>query len=138
MLSVKVIGEKELVDKLKKLSSGKIRDAVYNALRDGTDMIAADAKRRCPVETGALRDSITPKTFKNDDKGGMNGYVYCDYPNTDRKASFKGQKQLYYAMAVEYGNRHAIAQPFLKPALRANKKRVLALVLAALEAAASR
>lgn len=130
MLSVKVIGEKELIDKLKKLSSGKIRDAVYNALREGTDMIADDAKRRCPVETGALRDSITPRTFKDDN--GVNGYVYCDYPNTDRKASFKGQKQLYYAMAVEYGNRHAIAQPFLKPALRANKKRALALVLNAL------
>lgn len=131
MLSVKVIGEKELVDKLKKLSAGKIQDAVYVALREATDIIAADAKRRCPVETGALRDSITPRTFK-DDKTGINGYVYCEYPKTERKPSFKGQKQLYYAMAVEYGNRHAIAQPFLKPALRANKKRALALVLSAL------
>lgn len=130
MLSVKVIGEKELVDKLKKLSAGKIQDAVYVALREITDTIADDAKRRCPVETGALRDSITPRTFKDDN--GVNSYVYCEYPNTERKASFKGQKRLYYAMAVEYGNRHAIAQPFLKPALRANKKRALALVLNAL------
>ena len=133
MPPIKVIGDKELINKLKKLSSGEIRDSVYAALRKGTDIIAADAKRRCPVDTGALRDSITPKTFKNDEKDGMNGYVYCDYPSTERKASFNGQKQLYYAMAVEYGNRHAIAQPFLKPALRANRKRVIALVLDALK-----
>ena len=59
-------------------------------------LVEAEAKKRCPVDTGLLRASITPVI-----ESWAAGYVGT---NT------------HYAPYVEYGTRHMAAQPFLEPA----------------------
>lgn len=67
--------------------------------------VAEDAARRAPVRTGALRDSIHPE------QRGGGWYVDVDVP---------------YGVYVEYGTSRMGAQPFLWPALEANRPVYLA------------
>lgn len=62
------------------------------------------AKRLCPVDTGNLRSSITWEMARDAD-----GLVAMVGSNVE------------YAAAVEFGSRHAPAQPFLRPALEAGR-----------------
>lgn len=55
------------------------------------------AKRKCPVDTGRLRNSIT----HGGDTQGLTAYIGTN---------------VEYAPYVEYGTRKTKAQPFLKPA----------------------
>lgn len=59
--------------------------------------------RLCPVDTGALRDSITHEV------GDVSGVL------TLRLSA--GDERIDYAKYVELGTRHQQAQPFLRPAV---------------------
>jgi HK97 gp10 family phage protein len=59
-------------------------------------IIQNDARRRCPVDTGRLRSSITVKRSAQGVTVGSN---------------------VEYAGYVEYGTRHMAAQPYLRPAV---------------------
>lgn len=64
------------------------------------DRIRDDAQGRAPVETGHLRSSITSAAHGKEAEIGA---------------------EAEYAAYVEYGTRHAKAQPFLSPAVEAAK-----------------
>jgi HK97 gp10 family phage protein len=64
------------------------------------EKIAQDARGRAPVQTGRLRDSITASAY------GKEAEVFS---------------QVEYAPFVEYGTYKMAAQPFLYPAVEANK-----------------
>lgn len=95
-------------------------DAAKAALKDGADMVAADAKNRCPVKTGKLRDSI--KAVPNRD-----GSVYEIEANAQNNG-------VYYGAIVEFSPK--INKPFLYPAMDANRQTVYELVSAAITNAA--
>lgn len=111
-------GDKEIVDELRRLSDGMFDKKVKAALNKGADTARDEAKRRAPVLTGALRDSLKAKSSKKK----LEAYVFADYPKngkrrkSDTKKQKAGQKD-YYAFAVEYGTRHSPAQPFFNPAV---------------------
>jgi hypothetical protein len=63
--------------------------------------VEASARRRCPVKSGALRDSIFSEVFEVD--RGLVGDVGA---------------QEVYAPWVEFGHGDAPAHPFLRPSLR--------------------
>lgn len=115
----------KLYKKFERLQRKELRDKTYERLRKLTDMVMEEAKRRAPVKTGALRDSIKARSWKKsrNTPNKMRGVVYADYPNTGRRTKRKTKKQaagarVYYAFAIEYGTRHTPPRPFLRPALR--------------------
>ena len=95
--------------------------AAKDALKQGADEVVADAKNRCPVKTGKLRDSIRAKT--NSD-----GTVYTIVADADRNGFCYGQ-------IVEFSPKEGYT-PFLYPALEANYGRVMANIRAAVNRAA--
>ena len=70
------------------------------ALKEGADGVVEDAKSRCPVKTGALRDSIHAEVKRN----GTYIKVVADAQNDG----------VYYGKVVEFSPK--INKPFLYPA----------------------
>ena len=78
------------------------------ALAEGAEIVVAEAKRRCPVKTGKLRDSIHATKRKQ-------GLAYSVSAGAYRTDS-RGRKY-YYGAAVEFNPE--INKPFLNPAVDA-------------------
>ena len=76
------------------------------------DLIANEARRRCPASSGALRGTI--RTTKK--KEAKDIWVIA------------GDKKVYYARFVEYGTVNSPAKPFMRPALSASKARAKKIV----------
>lgn len=70
----------------------------------GAEEVCAEAKELCPVDTGALRDSIYVQ------HGFLSAQVGTD---------------LEYAPCVEFGTYKMAAQPFLVPALKAKEGEII-------------
>ncbi len=81
-----------------------VLQAAKSALKDGADVIVVDAKSRCPVDTGKLRDSIAAVDVAD-------GAAY------ELSANAKNQSGVAYGQFVEFSPR---GQPFLFPAIEAN------------------
>ena len=75
------------------------------ALKEGVDLIISDAKNRCPVRTGKLRDSIKAESLDD----GAAYEISADAKNDDGVA---------YGQFVEFSPK--INKPFLYPAVDAN------------------
>lgn len=84
----------------------KINKANKRIINKACLMVVRDAKILCPVDTGRLRSSITHETE------GIIGRVGTN---------------VEYARAVELGTEKQSPQPYLRPALHANEKKILAL-----------
>lgn len=85
-------------------------EKISEAIAYGAELVRADAERVCPVDTGALRDSIAVA---------VNGMTAEISANTD------------YASYVEFGTSHMAAQPYLVPSLLGNENEILSAVAAA-------
>jgi len=109
MITLQVHGTKELMADLRKAKVDVQNDA-RRVLREMADKIADDARRRVPVDTGALRSTIRPWVSKKTldasvSAGGKSGGV-----------------DVYYAHFVEYSTKKKPARPFLYPAGRAHEQ----------------
>lgn len=133
--SVTVDGEKALAEFLKKFPQDITNKVMKKAVRAGAMLVYKEMKRRVPVRSGNLRDSIKVVKRKRIDKRklGKNEIVYSVIPKrTTRRKTFKlasGEKWTikgmvadgYYAHMVEYGTVHQSAQPFMRPAIDATR-----------------
>jgi HK97 gp10 family phage protein len=73
---------------------------VDDAIRDAAHQIAANARLRVPVLTGALRESI-----------------HAERRSPDEYAVTAGSRRVFYARFVEFGSARGVApHPFLTPA----------------------
>ena len=85
----------------------KLNKEILRAHKIGLTAVAlaldSEAKRRAPVLTGNLRSSINNRT---DDTG-----AYCD-------------SNAEYSAHLEYGTKFQAAQPFLRPALYDNARKL--------------
>ena len=93
----------------KNLSNGLLKK-----LADAAEIIGAfvegEAKLRCPVDTGNLRQSITHRVILNDSEFTVKAIIFT---NVD------------YAPYVCFGTIKMDAQPFLRPALLENKQQII-------------
>lgn len=89
----------------------KIIEKAKKALENGAEKIVADAKSRCPVRTGKLKDSIHAEKKKD----GMSYKIVAD------AKSDTGKKE-YYGKVVEY---RPGGQPFIYPAMDVNRKNII-------------
>ena len=80
------------------------RPALTKALIRAGHMVEKDAKGKCPVRTGRLRSSITTEKKTWDEIHIGTNVVYGPF--------------------VEYGTRFMRAQPYLRPALAENQKKI--------------
>ena len=85
-----------------------VAEAVMRALRTGAYRIASDAKSRCPVDTGRLRNSIDVSQSRS----GNRVTVLADAENDG----------YHYAKHVEFDPQ--INKPYMYPALDANKQQI--------------
>lgn len=91
--------------------------------------IEADAKQNCPYRTGNLRRSIHTAAYHRGRRiyGGTdeNGKTIPDSPQGPQSsASVTVGTNTGYGVFVELGTIHMAAQPFLSPALAANRSRI--------------
>lgn len=85
-----------------------VAEAAKRGLRNGANIVVADAKNRVPVKSGKLRDSI--KATRN--SNGSSYKVSADAKNNGYR----------YGKIIEFRPGHQ--RPFLYPALDANKQRI--------------
>lgn len=105
-----------LDDVLKELRNApkEAKREVVQVLREAAIEIRDDARRRCPVETGALQRSVRYSVSKKK----LEARVYA--------GGKVGGEDVFYAPFVEFGTKHAQAKPFLFPAARAREKETMA------------
>jgi HK97 gp10 family phage protein len=101
-----------------------LRAPVSKAVSDGCTLILNVAKEYCPVDTGALRDSIAQNV--EDAPNGVNGSVsagmyYATY--VEFGTGRKGDPSAPYAHVESWPG--MVAQPYMRPALDENKAAVL-------------
>jgi len=102
-ISIGVNGQKETVANLGRMSE-KVKKAVKEEIGASALRIQASAKRRCPVRTGALRNSITVDLY-----GEMSAEIAPHMP---------------YAGFVEFGTRKMRARPYMTPAAEEERPRL--------------
>ena len=86
--------------------ANKINTANKKIMEEACLLVEGDAKKLCPVDTGRLRASITHEI------DGLTGYVGSN---------------VEYSRAVELGTEKQSPQPYLRPALHKNEKKILEL-----------
>lgn len=97
------------------VNEGQWRQAVVRALDDWDsglranldrlgDLAVREAKARCPVDTGRLRNGVQSDIDTGMGSSDATLLIYDDVP---------------YAPYVEFGTRHSRAQPFLRPGMAA-------------------
>uniref|UniRef100_A0A6M3L5Y0 Putative tail protein n=1 Tax=viral metagenome TaxID=1070528 RepID=A0A6M3L5Y0_9ZZZZ len=89
-----------------------VGNAVHVACIEGAEMVAATARRMVKKKTGALAGQIEVKASKFKDGGAI---VQAQGP---------GNYDKYYATFVELGTHKDPKQPYLRPALAANKSKI--------------
>jgi len=102
-ISVGVNGQQEVAIKLGRISE-KVKQAIKQEIGASALRIQASAKRRCPVRTGALRNSITVDLY-----GEMSAEIAPHMP---------------YAIFVEFGTRKMRARPYMTPAAEEERPRL--------------
>jgi len=102
----------------------EVKASLQPKLRETVEDIKEEAKSRCPIDTGALRQSIRLQTkakpMGNVYSIGVSAGGYITNPKTGKKVN--------YARYVEYGTSRQIPQPFLRPAYINNEQKLRLLI----------
>lgn len=99
-LEIKITSDAEKI--LKKFNNtATVEKDVSKLVKDTLYNIERDAKKKCPVDTGRLRGSITTNIIS----------TYSGEVGTN----------VEYAEYVEYGTRYQSAQPYFEPAVETNE-----------------
>lgn len=98
------------------------------------EKVAADARRKVPVKTGTLRDTIKVVSGIRKD----NGSVHLAYVHVGSRVAGGAQHLArgrdrtkagaFYAGMVELGTSKTRKKPFLRPAIRKNKRSGMAML----------
>lgn len=86
--------------------------ATERGMSKAASLLQADIQRRAPVDTGRLRDSYEVRIDRSDG-GNVTGHVGSDVP---------------YSLHQEYGTRHQSGTPHVRPALEANRSKLVELM----------
>lgn len=98
----------ETIQQLRELGE-EILEAAKTALAEGAEEVVIDAKSRCPLKTGKLKESIQAIRKRN----GVTYYI---------EANAKNDQDISYGQFVEFDPR--INRPFLYPAMEANRNQI--------------
>ena len=93
-----------------------VRVGLETAMRESADRIVAGAKLRVPVDEGDVQASIRHHGVKEGKRGGL--YVAITAGDKSTEAD-----SYQVARLLEFGTQKMVAQPFLLPSFRANRRR---------------
>lgn len=110
-ITMRVRGSEQLRRNLDRLGGAQRRQAQQDGLEAGARVVETHAKVLCPVDTGALRNSIMVDEVTPD--------VAVIAPHTE------------YAEHVEFGTSRMAAQPYMRPALDEHDGEILDAIEAA-------
>jgi len=127
-------GHKKLLRKLQRLPDAVQRRILRPAVNKALTPINRDAKRRAPKETGLLRRSIGKKVKVYKRTGVVWGAVGIRKGYKTQLPDGSWRNPEMYAALVERGTRTTRAQPFLRPAMDANRERALSILADAVRA----
>lgn len=120
----------EVIVKLDNISSNVLPDAIRRALEQSCLIVEGDAKTKCPVDSGQLRQSINHKV--EDNAGWVSTNVeYAPYVEigTGIYSSEGGGRQTPWVYQDAKGEWHRTSgskpQPFMKPALEQNTSKII-------------
>lgn len=140
---MRIRGLEQLLTKLETLG-GNIEDTMRKSIDDCTTFVKDEARLRCPVDTGDLRQSILSETSVNGGK--ITGTVYTNmeyapyiefgtgstgeesnYPAKGINLSYRQDSWSYYSEKLErWVTSNGIpAQPYLYPSLHDNKEQII-------------
>ena len=123
----------DVVDKLDKMTEN-LSAGLYNALEQAGEVVRKDAVMNCPVKTGRLRGSIAVNVEGSTAEIGTN-VEYAPYVEFGTGA--KGDKSVahttrkswtYYSGGQFFTTSGHTPQPFLVPALKNNKDKIIKLI----------
>lgn len=120
----------EVIIKLDNISSNVLPDAIRKALEQSCLIVEGDAKTKCPVDSGQLRQSINHKV--EDNAGWVSTNVeYAPYVElgTGIYSTEGGGRQTPWVYKDAKGEWHRTSgskpQPFMKPALEQNTSKII-------------
>ncbi|MGL5086172.1 MAG: HK97-gp10 family putative phage morphogenesis protein [Clostridium sp.] len=137
----KVKGLESLLKKLSKLG-GDVEEVMFKSMQKQSEIVKGEAKLLCPVDSGDLRQSIYSKVKRTDGK--VIGVIYTNSDhaayvefgtgkvgestnkNTEVSVSYKQEKWLVNIPGI--GVRFTAgqpAQPYMYPALRNNREKII-------------
>jgi HK97 gp10 family phage protein len=90
------------------------------ALADEARTLRNLMRSKTPVKTGALRQAIATKKWK--DKDGVTGWVVGITKESDRPEFHKGKS--YYPASQEYGTSFHPAHPYIRPSWDERKNKI--------------
>ena len=106
-----ITGGRQVYEILKELGEQVVEAAKAETMRQA-EVIANDAKQRCPVDTGSLRDSIKVVA--------VNGGLVCRISANARNSKGKAYPDFAYGQIVEFAPANKGGHPFLYPAFDAH------------------
>ena len=120
----------EVIIQLDNIASNVLPEAIRKALEQSCLIVEGDAKVRCPVDSGQLRQSINHKV---EDKTGQvsTNVEYAPYVEigTGIYSSEGGGRQTSWVYQDAKGEWHRTSgskpQPFMKPALEQNTSKII-------------
>lgn len=106
---VGIEGAKEIVKALESMQD-EASKILLSAVKKGGEIALNDAKKNCPVDTGALRDSLKVNEKKA--------------TNTKATATVDYDKSIRYGVFVELGTNGRSPNPFLRKAIDDNTEKI--------------
>jgi HK97 gp10 family phage protein len=122
MISLKAKGFSELESTLRRLPVRLARRSLSSAVGAAATVVAAEARRRAPVDTGRLRSNI----YRFKLRGRQTDHSVAYGVSVRTKGKSGTAKNAFYWRFVEFGTRFVRARPFLRPGFEASKGRAVA------------
>lgn len=110
-----------LLSALEKLSAAAGESTLRSAGVAGAKVFQEEAKIRVPVSTGVIKNNIIIKRAEEK----SNGAQKQTYLVTVRTGKKNAEGDAFYWRFVEFGTSKVAAQPFMRPAFEAMKRRAL-------------
>lgn len=137
MISIALLGDKDLERKLNFLAESIQNKIIKKATKEAVKPMLRDAKSTVQILTGAGQQSlkvylINKKTYKGAKVSTSKGLLSKSAKKKIAAAIKKGTDlyigDTFYLAFLEFGTKHQKAYPFLRPAFNRNKSRAVVIV----------
>lgn len=116
MAELQLDGWAEIKQRFADLPDKMMKRVLTQAMREAANLIKDEAKMHCPVDTGALRDSIRTVARRGTPTRVVFNVVAGGEFTASKQEKY-GIKSPYYALFVERGTIKAPPHPFMRPAI---------------------
>lgn len=113
--TVRIEGLRELGNALKEVDSRVQKRIARSATAAGARVIANEAKRRVPVDTGRVKKNIRTANLKPNQPGLQEAAVGV-------RVKGKTKDSAFYWTQLEFGNVKMAPRPFIRPAFESKKQ----------------